>query len=154
MFLWAEASRTVVYVQKRCPDKIVKNMTLEEAFTGVKPKVGQLRIFGCPVYIHVPKEKRTKVEPSSKKGTFVGYSKFSKAYGIYIRGSRHIEVSRDVTFEEEMTVRKGRGSDMEINDEEMERRSSSPPIQDELAKKDEPIDPVATVDIPEDMEVS
>ena len=39
----------------------------------------------------------------------------------------------------------------------MERRSSSPPIQNELAKKYEPInpiDPVTTVDIPEDMTVS
>jgi hypothetical protein len=25
------------------------------------------------VYIHVPKEKRTKLEPSGKKGTFMGY---------------------------------------------------------------------------------
>ena len=37
MFLWEEVSRTIVYVQNRCPHKIVKNMTLEEAFTGVKP---------------------------------------------------------------------------------------------------------------------
>ena len=46
---------------------------------------------------------------------------------------------------------------MEIDNEEMERRSSPPPVQNELAKKDEPInpiDPVATVDIPEDMTVS
>ena len=42
MFLWAEASRTVVYVQNRCPHKIVKNMTPEEAFTKVKPEVGHL----------------------------------------------------------------------------------------------------------------
>ena len=54
MFLWAKASKTVVYVQNRCPHKILKNMTLEEAFIGVKPKVGHLCIFGCPVYIHVP----------------------------------------------------------------------------------------------------
>ena len=62
-----------------------------------------------------------------------------------------------MTFEEEMVVKKGRGLDMEIDDEEMEKRPSSPPIQDELAKKDEPIDPidlVMTVDIPEDMTVS
>jgi hypothetical protein len=32
-------------------------MTLEEAFTGLKLELGHLRIFGCPVYIHVPKEK-------------------------------------------------------------------------------------------------
>ena len=38
----------------------------------------------------------------------------------------------------------------------MERISSSPPVQNELEKKDEPIDPidpVMTIDIPEDMAV-
>jgi hypothetical protein len=25
------------------------------------------------IYIHIPKEKRTKLEPSGKKGTFMGY---------------------------------------------------------------------------------
>ena len=54
MFLWVEASRKTVYVQNRCPHKVVKNMTPKEAFKGVKPEVGHLRIFGCPVYIHVP----------------------------------------------------------------------------------------------------
>ena len=101
----------------------------------------------------MPKEKTTKLEPLGKKGTFVGYSESSKAYKIYIPGSTQIEVSRDVTFEEEMAVRKGRGLDMEIDDEEMERRSPSPPVQNELAKKDEPIDPVMTVDILEDVTV-
>ena len=132
MFLWAEASRTTVYVQNKCPHKIVKNMTPEEAFTGVKPEVGHLQIFGCPIYIYVPKEKRTQLEPSGKKGTFVGFSESSKAYRIYIARSRQIEVSRDMTFEEEMVVRKGRGSDMEIDDEEMEIRPSPPPVQNEM----------------------
>ena len=52
-----------------------------------------------PVYIHV-----SKLEPSGNKGTFMGYCKSSKAYKIYIPGSRQIEVSRDVTFEEEMAI--------------------------------------------------
>ena len=37
MFLWEEASKTFVYVQNICPHKILKSMTLKEAFTGVKP---------------------------------------------------------------------------------------------------------------------
>ena len=94
MFLWEEASRTTVYVQNRCPHKIVKNMTLKEAFIGVKPEVGHLQIFGCPIYIHVPKEKRIKLEPSGKEGTFVGYNGSSKAYKIYILGSKGIEVKK------------------------------------------------------------
>jgi hypothetical protein len=65
-------------------------MTLEEAFTGVKLEVGHFRIFGCPVYIHLPKEKRSKLEPYGRKGTFVGYNESSKAYRIYISGQRQI----------------------------------------------------------------
>jgi hypothetical protein len=50
--------------------------------------MGHLRIFGCPIYIHAPKEKRTKLEPSGRKGMSVGYNKTSKAYRIYIPRQR------------------------------------------------------------------
>jgi hypothetical protein len=52
-----------------------RDKTPEEVFTGEKPKVGHLRIFNCPIYTHVPNERRTKMDPSRKKGMFVGYSK-------------------------------------------------------------------------------
>ena len=80
MHLWAEAARTVVYVQNRTPHRVLDNKTPEEAFLGVKPEVSHLRIFGFPVYINVPKEKRTKLDPSGRKGVFVGYNDTSKAY--------------------------------------------------------------------------
>jgi hypothetical protein len=66
--------------QNKSPHKTLRNMIPEEAFTGVKPEVGNFRIFGCPVYIHVPKEKRIKLDPSSIKGTSMGYNESSKAY--------------------------------------------------------------------------
>ena len=44
--------------------------------------------------------------------------------------------------------------DLEIDDEELEMRSPPYPVQNELAGKDEPINPIDTVDIPEDMTVS
>ena len=84
MFLWVEAFDTTVYVQNRSPHRLLRDKTPEEAFTGVKPKVSHLRIFGYSVYIHEPKEKRTKLEPSGKKGTFVAYSEILKANRIYI----------------------------------------------------------------------
>jgi hypothetical protein len=102
-------------------------MTPEEAFTEVKPVVGHLMIFGCPVYIHVPKEKTTKLDPSGRKSTFVGYSESSKAYRIYIPSQRQSEVSRDVSFEEEVAFRRSRGSHMEIDSEKQEEMVSSPP---------------------------
>jgi hypothetical protein len=71
------------------------------------------------MYIHVPKEKRMKLEPPGKKGTFVGYDETSKAYRIYILGQRHIEISRDVTFDEG-AFRKSRESHMDEDREEQE----------------------------------
>jgi hypothetical protein len=48
-----------------------KKITPKESFTGVKHEIGHFRIFGCPVYLHVPKEKMSKIEPLGRKGTFV-----------------------------------------------------------------------------------
>ena len=50
------------------------------------------------MYIHIPKDKRTKLDPSGKKGIFVGYSESSKAYRIYFLGFKKIGISRDVTL--------------------------------------------------------
>ena len=53
------------------------------------------------MYIHIPKEKRTKLDPSGKKGIFVGYSESSKAYRIYFPGYKKIDISKDATFDED-----------------------------------------------------
>ena len=55
------------------------------------------------MYIHIPKEKRTKLDPSGRTGRFVGYSESSKAYRIYFLRFKKIEISRDVTFDEDST---------------------------------------------------
>jgi hypothetical protein len=81
-----------------CPHAILKDKTPEEFFSWIKPELRNLRIFGCPMYIHVPKEKKTNMEPSSKKGVFVGYSENSKAYMIYVPGHRQIEVMKICDF--------------------------------------------------------
>jgi transposase InsO family protein len=106
MTLWVEACMPAVYVQNHSLHQIPKNIIPEEAFTKVKPEIEHFKIFGCPVYLHVPKEKRSKLEPSGRKGTFVRYSESSKSYRIYIPSQRQIEVSRDVTFEEEVSFQK------------------------------------------------
>jgi hypothetical protein len=66
----------------------LEDKTPKEGFTSVKPKVSHFCIFGCAVYIHVPIKKRTKLEPFSRKGLFVGYSDTSKTYKVYIPKQR------------------------------------------------------------------
>ena len=84
MHLWEESIRTTMYVQNHTPHKVLKKKTPEEIFSDKKAEVSHLRIFSCPVYIHIPKEKRTKLDPSGRKGIFVGYSESSKANRIYL----------------------------------------------------------------------
>ena len=80
----------------------------EEVFSGKKPEVSHLRKFYYPVYVHILKEKRTKLDPSGTKVIFVGYSESSKAYRIYFQRFKNIDISRDVTFNEVSSYIKSR----------------------------------------------
>ena len=77
------------------------------------------------MYIHIPKEKRSKLDPSGNKGIFVGYSESSKAYIIYFPGFKKIDISRDVTFDEDSAYNKSRKRPVEDSEE-----TELPKIQD------------------------
>ena len=117
MHLWVEAAKTVVYIQNHTPHRVLENKTLEEVFSGKKLEVSHLTIFGYPVYIHIPKEKRTKLDPSGRKGIFVGYSESSNAYIIYFPGFKKIDISRDVTFDEDSAYNKSKKRPVEEPEE-------------------------------------
>ena len=87
-------------------------------YTRMKLEVSHLKIFSFPVYVHIPKEKRTKLDRFGKKGIFVGYSEVSKSFKIYISGFHHIYISRDVTFYEEKTLNKSKRCQLEEAHEE------------------------------------
>jgi hypothetical protein len=82
-------------------------------FSRKNPEVSHLKIFGCPVFVHIPKERRTKLDPSGKKGIFVGYCEVSKAFIIYIPGYHHIDINKDVTFDEYATLKISRKCHLE-----------------------------------------
>ena len=92
-----------MYVKNHTPHQLLDNKTLEEAFSGEKVEVNHLRIFGFTMYIHIQKEKRTKLDPSWRKVIFIGYNDTSKSYRIYFLGFNKIDISRDVTFDEDST---------------------------------------------------
>jgi hypothetical protein len=132
--------------------RILEDKTPEEAFTGVKPEVSHFRIFGCPIYIHVPIEKRTKLEPSNRKGLFVGYSETSKAYRVFIPDQRKTVISRDVKFEEDFASRKSHEPIPVTEDEEQEALKAEPgsPMasssgQQPSGEEEEPLAPSSSV---------
>jgi hypothetical protein len=113
MHLCAEATRTTIYVQKRLSHSAFGFKTLEGIFTRKKLEVSHLKIFGCPVFVHIPKEKRTKLDPSGNKGIFVGYCEVSKSFIIYIPGYHHIDINKNVTFDDDVVLKRSRKCQLE-----------------------------------------
>ncbi len=67
---WVEALSTAVYLRNRSPTKSVEGMTPIEAWTGKKPKVDYLRVFGCIAYAHIPKVERKNLIPKQRNASF------------------------------------------------------------------------------------
>ncbi len=99
-YFWAEAIANIVYIMNRTPTSAIHGMTPEEKFTGKKPDVSHLKVFGCITYVHVPDEKRSKLDPKAKKCIFIGYSLEQKGYKCFNLSTRKLQVSKDVVFDE------------------------------------------------------
>jgi hypothetical protein len=81
--LWGEAANTAVYLMNRHPTVAVEGKTPFEAWCGRKPSVNHLRVFGSICYAHIQKELKQKLDESSEKWIFAGYSSQTKGYRLY-----------------------------------------------------------------------
>jgi hypothetical protein len=95
---WGEAVNTAVYIKNQCPTKALDSKTPQEVWSGRKPDVFHLRVFGCKTFAHVLDEKRTKLESKSMPCVFLGYYKSTKAYRLMCVETKIIIKSRDVVF--------------------------------------------------------
>jgi len=98
---WAEAVDCAIYLLNCYPTRSPWNMTLQEAWSGRKPGVEHLRVFGSIAYAHVPKQRRTKLDDRSAEFVLIGYNLRTKGYKLYDPCSDKVTVSRDVEFDEE-----------------------------------------------------
>lgn len=98
---WVEAVNTAVSILNRCPTKVLKNVTLFEAWSRIKASVSYFRIFGCICYSHIPIYKKKKLDNKSLKCIFVGCSSQTKDYLRYSIESKKLIISRNVIFKED-----------------------------------------------------
>jgi hypothetical protein len=80
---WADAAATACYIRNRTPVG-PEGRTPEEAFTGKRPSIAHLRVFGCLAYARVPKESRdNKLTPTAIQCIFIGYTPTVRQYRLY-----------------------------------------------------------------------
>ena len=82
---WGRAIKTAAYI-KNCSltNGTDEKKTPYELCYGKKPDLSNMKIFGCQVYAHEPKEKYYKLNNRSKSGIFMGFNENVKRYVIYL----------------------------------------------------------------------
>lgn len=93
MKLWAEAACCAAYLVNRTSTKAIEMKTPEEVWSGRRPSVSHLRIFGCKAFSLIPKQLRHKLEATLKEGIMVGYPDNSAGYRVWTQHSRQVCIS-------------------------------------------------------------
>jgi hypothetical protein len=89
-----------VYLKAKSLHKAIDSQIAKEAWSGNKPKVFHLQIFGSIGYAWRPPQTRTKFKPKNTKCMFVGYNTNFKAYRLVDCAIRKIKLNCDVIFDE------------------------------------------------------
>ncbi|CAL8151030.1 unnamed protein product [Prunus armeniaca] len=95
-----------------CPTKALSKKTPFEAYSGRKPGVKHLKVFGSLCYAHVPKQQRQKLDLASKRCIFLGMAadwnaKKETGVNIQLTGIREEEQGEEGSsceFEEQLEV--------------------------------------------------
>ena len=77
---------------------MLEDKTPHEVWIGKKASLSHLRLFGCDAYLHVSKDKRTKLDNKSERCIFIGYKDGLKGYKIWNSKTRKVVYNRDVVF--------------------------------------------------------
>jgi hypothetical protein len=86
------------YLVNRSPSSALVDKTPHEAWTGKKPSLEHLKVFGCDAYVHVPKENRSKLDNNAKKCILIGYKDGIKDYKLWNPETKKFVYSVDVVF--------------------------------------------------------
>lgn len=95
---WSDAIAMACYIRNRCPFSSVGGLIPYEKWTGTAPDLSNLRIFGDEVHVLDKDPSKNKFGPRSMKGIFIGYSRESKGYRVWMLNKRKTIVNRDVKF--------------------------------------------------------
>ena len=97
---WAEAMNTACYTANRLPTNALNGDNPYHRWTKRTPRYERLRVFGCPVFVHVHNRKK-KLDDNAIKCVFLGYDYQSTAYRIWNPKTRKIIYSVHVRFQEQ-----------------------------------------------------
>ena len=113
-------------------------------WSGKKPSIAHLRFSGCDILMHVPKEKRRKLDNKEEKSIFVGYKDGPKGYKLWNPIIRKIVYNRDVLFKEVKRTSKNEDESKEKGPKKMDfelKNEGSNSFEEESSQLDDEVEP-------------
>lgn len=92
---WGYALSTAMHLLNLVPSKSIPKTPME-LWSGCKPSMRYLHIWGCPA--HVLKGKPNKLEPKSEVCLLIGYPKETRGYLFYSCNDNKVFVSTNAKF--------------------------------------------------------
>ncbi|WZZ65153.1 hypothetical protein YC2023_076523 [Brassica napus] len=130
--LWGEALKTAAYILNRVPTKATAK-TPYELWTGRKPSLKHLRIWGCPAEARPYKPYEKKLDSRTISSYFIGYSERSRGYKFYVPTAKTIFETGTATFFEDIDF----GGRNKVKDIIFEEESAPIPIPIRIVTSDE-----------------
>jgi hypothetical protein len=95
--LWMEALKTVIHILNRVPNKSVLKMSYK-LWTGHKPSLNYLRVWGCHVEAKIFNRNTDKLETKNVSCHFIGYPEKSKCFRFYCpdRHTKYVEMRPNI----------------------------------------------------------
>ena len=98
---WSYALKHSVFVKNRIPHSFHDlKMTPFEAYTGRRPDLGNLKIFGCPVRIRKPGVRSSKLANHTYTGRFLEYLGTNRNIRYFDTKTKRIKIASHVVYDE------------------------------------------------------
>jgi hypothetical protein len=97
---WVEAINTACYSINRLYLHRILKKTSYELLTGKRPNVSYFRVFGSKCFILIKRGRKSKFAPNAVEGFLLGYDSNTRAYRVFNKSIRLVEVSCDIVFDE------------------------------------------------------
>jgi hypothetical protein len=98
--LWAEAINIACYSINRLYLHRILKKTSYELLTGKRPNVSFFRVFGSKCFILIKRGRNYKFAPKAVEGFLLGHDSNTRAYRVFNKSTRLVEVSCDIVFDE------------------------------------------------------
>ncbi len=95
--LWVGLIKTVAYLKNRSPG--INEIIPYELANNARPNLSNLKVVGSRAWVHILKEKRSKLDLRSWQGVFIGYEDKNQ-YWVYNPRTRKIHITRDLFVDE------------------------------------------------------